>query len=196
MSRNYDHTTVPAFNSLGSSRLIRQEFDAVEAGFNGVEAEIDLKAPIASPTFTGTVTLPSTTSIGNVSATEISYLDGVTSAIQTQLTAEVNARISAVSAEELARISGDSDLETRKADISGETYTGTHDFTGASVTVPTLTYGVSGNFAASVEYVNQSSFQSALPGQTGPSGRVLTTDGTTASWQPFPHFLFLSQGII
>lgn len=37
------------------------------------------------PTFTGTVTLPSTTSIGSVSATEISYVDGVTSAIQTQL---------------------------------------------------------------------------------------------------------------
>jgi hypothetical protein len=40
---------------------------------------------IDSPTFTGTVTLPNTTSIGDVSATEIGYLDGVTSAIQTQL---------------------------------------------------------------------------------------------------------------
>jgi len=43
------------------------------------------KAPTASPTFTGTVVLPSTTSIGTVSATELGYLDGVTSAIQTQL---------------------------------------------------------------------------------------------------------------
>ena len=42
-------------------------------------------ASTVSPTFTGTVTLPSTTSIGNVSNTEISYLDGVTSAIQTQI---------------------------------------------------------------------------------------------------------------
>ncbi len=33
---------------------------------------------------TGTTTLPSTTSIGTVSSTEIGYLDGVTSAIQTQ----------------------------------------------------------------------------------------------------------------
>ena len=40
---------------------------------------------MASPTFTGTVVLPSTTSIGNVSNTEIGYLDGVTSAIQTQI---------------------------------------------------------------------------------------------------------------
>jgi hypothetical protein len=42
-------------------------------------------APLESPTFTGTVVLPSTTSIGNVSDVEIGYLDGVTSAIQTQL---------------------------------------------------------------------------------------------------------------
>jgi hypothetical protein len=44
-----------------------------------------------NPTFTGTVTLPSTTSIGPVTATEISYVDGVTSAIQTQLTAGTTA---------------------------------------------------------------------------------------------------------
>ncbi len=42
-------------------------------------------APAESPTFTGTVVLPSTTSIGSVSSTEIGYLDGVTSSIQTQI---------------------------------------------------------------------------------------------------------------
>ena len=46
---------------------------------------LSLKAPIASPTFTGTVTLPTGTSIGPVSATEIGYLDGVTSSVQTQI---------------------------------------------------------------------------------------------------------------
>ena len=45
-------------------------------------------ATLASPTFTGTVTLPSTTSIGSVSSTELGYLDGVTSAIQTQIDAK------------------------------------------------------------------------------------------------------------
>jgi hypothetical protein len=43
------------------------------------------KAPKASPTFTGTVVLPATTSVGNVSAAELAYVDGVTSAIQTQI---------------------------------------------------------------------------------------------------------------
>lgn len=42
-------------------------------------------AHIAGPTFTGTVILPATTSIGDVSETEIEYLDGVTSAIQGQI---------------------------------------------------------------------------------------------------------------
>lgn len=44
------------------------------------------KADLNGPTFTGTVTLPSTTSVGSVSSTELSYLDGVTSGIQSQIT--------------------------------------------------------------------------------------------------------------
>lgn len=51
---------------------------------------LQLKANLAGPTFTGTVVLPSTTSIGNVSNTELGYLDGVTSAIQTQFTGKQN----------------------------------------------------------------------------------------------------------
>lgn len=50
-----------------------------------ITTSLGTKAPIASPTFTGTVVLPNTTSIGTVSNMELSYLDGVTSAIQTQL---------------------------------------------------------------------------------------------------------------
>jgi hypothetical protein len=55
-----------------------------------VTNSIALKAPIDSPTFTGTVVLPSTTSIGNISATELGYVDGVTSAIQTQIDTKSN----------------------------------------------------------------------------------------------------------
>lgn len=53
-----------------------------------LDAAVTLKAPLASPAFTGTVTLPATTSIGPVSATELGYLDGVTSGIQAQLSAK------------------------------------------------------------------------------------------------------------
>lgn len=46
---------------------------------------IGLKADTVNQTFTGTITLPSTTSAGDVSSTELQYVNGVTSAIQTQL---------------------------------------------------------------------------------------------------------------
>jgi len=54
------------------------------------QTALDLKAPLNSATFTGVITLPSSTSIGNVSATEIGYLDGVSSSIQTQLNAKAS----------------------------------------------------------------------------------------------------------
>ena len=54
------------------------------------QTALDLKASLNSSTFTGTITLPSSTSIGNVSATEIGYLDGVTSSIQTQLSSKAS----------------------------------------------------------------------------------------------------------
>lgn len=58
-----------------------------------LSSSLALKAPLANPTFTGAVTLPSGATgvtIGNVNGTEISYLDGVTSNIQTQLNAKAD----------------------------------------------------------------------------------------------------------
>ena len=51
----------------------------------GLAEALDLVAYKEAPTFTGTVVLPSTTSIGDVSATEIAYVNGVTSGIQGQI---------------------------------------------------------------------------------------------------------------
>lgn len=61
------------------------------------------------------------------SHTELSYVAGVTSAIQTQLDA--------------------------KAALAGATYTGTQSFTGATVTVPTATAGTNSTAAASTAFV-------------------------------------------
>ena len=55
---------------------------------SGIQGQLDLLAPLSTPTFTGTVTLPGDTVIGNVSAAEIGTLEGVTSAIQTQIDAK------------------------------------------------------------------------------------------------------------
>jgi hypothetical protein len=50
-----------------------------------IQLDLTAYAPLSGPTFTGIVILPSATSIGDVTSTEIGYLDGVTSSIQTQL---------------------------------------------------------------------------------------------------------------
>ena len=56
-------------------------------GVNIVPQSVDVstKANVDSPSFTGTVVLPATSSIGDVSNTEIAYVDGLTSNAQTQL---------------------------------------------------------------------------------------------------------------
>ena len=57
----------------------------VGADKTALEGQIDLKSNIDSPSFTGTVVLPSTTSIGDVSSSEIAVLNGLTAS-----TAELN----------------------------------------------------------------------------------------------------------
>ena len=48
-------------------------------------------APIENPTFQTSVHLPADTTIGDISSTELSYINGVTSSIQTQLDAKATA---------------------------------------------------------------------------------------------------------
>lgn len=98
-------TASRAVVSNGSGFLASATTTATEIGYvNGVtsaiQTQIDLKTSAASPTFTGTVTLPvtadralqtGTSSVLEASATtktELGYVSGVTSAIQTQLTAK------------------------------------------------------------------------------------------------------------
>lgn len=89
--------SLPADSSLGDVSAV--EFGYLANVTSDVQAQINSKlattsaasiyAPIASPTLTGTVSLPTDTSIGDVSATEIGYLNNVSSAIQTQLDAKL-----------------------------------------------------------------------------------------------------------
>ena len=99
MTTYYTPSGNPPTAGRGLSKQMRDEFALLQTGLASVDT---LLAPKASPTFTGTVVLPSTTSVGNVSATELAYLDGVTSALQTQIDA--------------------------RAAHAGQTYTGTHAF--------------------------------------------------------------------
>lgn len=123
------------------------------------QAAMDLKANLAGPTFTGIVGLPSTTSIGTVSAAEIGYLDGVGSAIQTQIT---------------------NNLATTnlKAPIADPTFTGT-------VALPVITVvKATGTEAANAVTVNGSSgviTTSALTTAAGGTYAITLTNSAIAS---------------
>ena len=106
------------------------------------------------------------------STTELNYITGVTSAIQTQLNAEATARAAADTAESNARIAADA----LKANLASPTFTGV-------VTVPTPSNTTDATNKTYVDaLVSATAFSTALPAQTGNSGKFVTTNGTSASW--------------
>lgn len=60
-----------------------------QSAVTNLTGDLALKSPLASPTFTGSVVLPTTTAIGSVTSANIGYLAGTTSSIQTQLDARL-----------------------------------------------------------------------------------------------------------
>jgi archaellum component FlaC len=102
---------LPVTTSIGT--VTSSEISHLSGLTSSIQDQIDNKldsgvasgiyAPLNNPTFGGTVSLPNTTSIGDISSTELGYLNGITSSVQTQLT----------------------DLDTTKADIASPTFTGT-----------------------------------------------------------------------
>lgn len=125
---------------LATETYVAQEIAAlVDSAPETLDTLNELAAALGDdPNFATTVTNQIATKqdkVTGVSDTEIGYLDGVTSAIQGQLDA--------------------------KAPTASPSFTGTVDFTGATVTGIDL-----------------------LPDQTGEAGNYLTTNGTVASWAP------------
>lgn len=88
--RNHDNT---AWVTLFRYTVATKVMEAVSNGTD-LTTILALKANLASPTFTGTVVLPSTTSIGTITNTELSYIDGVTSNIQTQFSGKQDTLVS------------------------------------------------------------------------------------------------------
>jgi hypothetical protein len=80
--RNSTSATIATSTIAKNSALSNDEMDG---NLRSIALELDLKATIDNPIFTGTVTLPGTTSIGGVTAAKIGFLDGATSNIQTQI---------------------------------------------------------------------------------------------------------------
>ncbi len=112
---------------------------------------------------TGAVSVDTSTiqaRVADVSDTEIGYLNGVTSAIQTQLDGKVDESL---------------------FDTKGDILVASADNTPAKLAAGTNGYLLTANSAAA-NGVEWAAAPVSLPTQTDNSGKYLTTDGTTASW--------------
>jgi hypothetical protein len=124
-------------------------------------------------------TFPNVTGAVTPTHTELNYVDGVTSAIQTQIDSK-------------GAITGQAwtgaHTFASTVDITGAvatgalTVTGAGSFTGA-VTGVTASPGDNTTKFATTAFATQLAFQAVLPVQTGETGKFLQTDGSAASWQ-------------
>lgn len=157
-------------NLLDGAAITTAELNFLSGVTSAVQTQINTKPSKAGDSYTGihdfsgasAVTLPAATSVGAVSAAEIFTLDGVMGNIQVQLNA----------------------LDLAKPNKSGASYSGVHDFSSATVHVATRPAGTSGDYPASVDFVNAAVIAAAtnIPGQAGNSGKFLRTDGANAGW--------------
>lgn len=123
---------------------------------SGVQSQINAKGAIAGQTWTGTHSFPNTTTVGPLTPAIQGYLSTATSDVQAQINS--------------------------KAAKAGDTYTGAHDFTGGALKAPTMTAGTATTDVATTAFVASAAFSAVLPGQTGNAGKVISTNGTNASW--------------
>ena len=256
--------TITLPDASGTVQLRVTDVSDTEIGYlNGVtsaiQTQMDAKATLASPTFTGTVTLPSGTvtstmildgtiatadiadsavtsaKIANdtivdadinsaaaiawtkiapsstVSSTELGYLDGVTSAIQTQMDAKAPLAAPAFTGTATAvnlTISGDLTVNGTTTNLNstslvvedknvvlGDTATPTDTTAdGGGITLKgttdkTFNWVDSTDAWTSSEHINLASGKTLkyngtdlVAAQSGNSGKYLTTDGTSTSW--------------
>ena len=140
----------------------------------------------------GEVRLPSKTSIGAVSASELAVLNGLT-ATTAELnklhgalltTAELNILAGAVlTTAELNQLTGIS--ANVQGQLDAKAPLASPAFTGIP-TAPTATTGTSTNQLATCAFVAATAFNAALPGQAGNAGKFVTTDGVNAYWATVP----------
>jgi hypothetical protein len=127
--------------------------------------EFETVLTTVNPTADRTVSLPDASGtlqlrVADVDDTEIGYLNGVTSAIQTQLDGKVDESL---------------------FDAKGDILVASADNTPAKLGVGTNGYILTANSGAT-NGVEWAAAPISLPSQTGNSGKYLTTDGSTASW--------------
>lgn len=226
VQRGQQGTTARSYliGDLFELRLTATDLTAFETDIDNLEAT---RARKDGDTYTGihnfggatAVLLPANTSIGAVTPTQISYLNGVTSSIQAQLNAKgniagqawsgthvfpANTSIGLVSATEISYLDGvTAPLQTQieaRAVASGQVYTGTHDFTGAVLQAVTRPLGTNDTTVATMAALQQAVFDSAnLPANPGdPVFRVLSAFSGVIGWNipPDNHIANYLAGVV
>ncbi len=157
----YTVTGAPTTQSRGYSATIRSEYGLIATGFDAVYTAMLLRGLKAGETWTGTHVFTGAT----VTFATQSALDNSTKAATTAY-ADSAVAASAVTLNAAIAL---------KADIASPTFTGTP-------AAPTAAAGTATTQIATTAFVAGTAFSSALPAQTGNSGKFVTTDGTNASW--------------
>jgi hypothetical protein len=130
-------------------------------------------------------TFPNVTGAVTPTHTELNYVDGVTSSIQTQLDTKgaiagqawtgTHTFVTQTVGDNSTKVATTAYVDGNFGRITGQAWTGSHTF-------PTQSAGDNSTKVATTAYVDQTAFSTALPAQSGNSGKFLTTDGTDASW--------------
>lgn len=183
-------TASKAIATNASGRLVAATTTDTELGYlagvtSAIQTQLNLKAPLASPTFTGTITTPLTANravatgasgvlaISATTDTELGYVSGVTSAIQTQLTGKV----------------GTTGNET----IAGnKTFSGTTDVTGQLKGKGTAT-----NDAAAAGYIGEQITSAVTTGgfpATTVWGDVISIPLTAGDWDVYAQMVCDNSG--
>ncbi len=170
--------------SVGNATAIADAALSI-AKTSGLQSALNLKAPLASPTFTGTVTIPSPFNVGvtSVIATgvEMNYLVGVTSGIQAQINAKGVGN--ALTSNPLSQFANTTSAQLRGV-LSDENGTGVALFDGATsptFITPILGTPTSGNLAnCTFPTLNQSTTGTSA-GLTGTPSITVATITTTGN---------------
>jgi hypothetical protein len=140
------------------------------------------KAPKISPTFTGSVILPTDTTIGDVSSTELGYVNGVTSGIQHQIDTVSNALAAKVTSYDssIATLFTDTSTLTTDLNTAENAITGLQsDVTAINTAAATLQTSVNTK-ASSASLTAHEADTTNIHGIADTSALALTADVNTA----------------
>lgn len=154
------------------------------SAFKALVANIVLNASTLLDASASTeVRLPANTRIGNVSASELAVLDGLTAS-----TAELNILDGAtLSTAELNILDGVTVSTADLNSIPSLAPKASPTFTGIP-TAPTAPIGTNTNQIATMAALLAQAFAAALPSQSGNAGKYVSTNGTTAFWSDIPQY--------